>query len=121
MIKAYCDEVGIDFSPSMLSWESQDDQKKAIKAFDKWNGFHNDAIGSNSLKPRTKAHVSAFHSVQHGKSSNTNTSKQKSPTVERENEEWRAKFGEDAQKVIRQTVDANIPHYEYLKSFAIKV
>lgn len=45
---------------------------------------------------------------------------QKTPTVEAENEEWRKKFGDEAAKTIRETVDANIPHYEYLKSFAIK-
>lgn len=42
-------------------------------------------------------------------------------TVEQENEEWRQKFGEESQKAIRECVDANIPHYDYLKSFAIKV
>jgi hypothetical protein len=42
-------------------------------------------------------------------------------TVEQENEEWREKFGDAAQKVIRECVDENIPHYDYLKSFAIKV
>lgn len=46
---------------------------------------------------------------------------QKVPTVEAENEEWRKKFGDDAARVIRQTVDANVADYEYLKSFAIKV
>lgn len=43
------------------------------------------------------------------------------PTVEQENEEWRTKFGDEAAKSIRETVDANIPHYDYLKSFAFKV
>lgn len=37
-----------------------------------------------------------------------------------ENQEWTDKFGAEAQKVIRKTVDENIPHYEYLKQFAIK-
>jgi len=42
---------------------------------------------------------------------------QKSSTVESENEEWIQKYGEEAQKIIRATVDENIPHYEYLKQF----
>lgn len=46
---------------------------------------------------------------------------QKVPSAEAENEEWCNKYGEDAARVIRQTVDANVADYEYLKSFAIKV
>jgi hypothetical protein len=42
-------------------------------------------------------------------------------TVEVEDKEWAEKYGEGAAKIIRDCVDANIPDYEYLKSFAIKV
>ncbi len=41
--------------------------------------------------------------------------------MEEENEQWTAKYGPEAAKVIRQTVDANIADYEYLKSFALVV
>lgn len=41
--------------------------------------------------------------------------------MELENKEWAKKYGEDEAKVIRETVDANIPDYEYLKSFALQV
>lgn len=46
---------------------------------------------------------------------------QKTSTIESENREWAEKYGPEAQKVIRQTVDENIPHYEYLKQFCIAV
>ena len=46
--------------------------------------------------------------------------RQKTVTEESENEEWRRKYGDEADKAIRASVDENIPHYEYLKSFAIK-
>ncbi len=46
---------------------------------------------------------------------------QKVVTVEAEDEEWRQKYGEEGQKIIRRCVDANTQHYDYLKSFAIKV
>ncbi len=46
---------------------------------------------------------------------------QKTPTEEEENEEWREKYGEEAQKVIRACVDANVADYEHLKSFAFQV
>ena len=56
IIRAYCKEVGIDYSPKMLNWDTEDDHQRAKEAFEKWKGFHEDAINSTSLKPR--AHVS---------------------------------------------------------------
>ena len=44
----------------------------------------------------------------------------KTPSAEDEDAEWRKKFGEKAAKVIRETVDANTAHYEYLKQFVMK-
>lgn len=101
ILKVYCKEVGIEYTPKMLEWGDDDNQQYAAKAFEKWYGFHHDAIDSTCLKPRPHGH--------------------KTPTVEAENVEWREKYGEEAAKVIRETVDANTADYEYLKSFAIKV
>ncbi|KAH9222747.1 P-loop containing nucleoside triphosphate hydrolase protein [Leptodontidium sp. 2 PMI_412] len=103
IIEAYCKEVGIDYTPDMLNWDTEDDHKRAKDAFEKWRGFHEDAINSTSLKPRDAAH------------------KKKTKTVETEDKEWREKYGVEGAKVIRECVKANIPDYEYLKSFAIKV
>lgn len=47
--------------------------------------------------------------------------KQKAKSVEQEDEEWKEKYGAAGAKVIRETVEANVADYEYLKSFAIKV
>lgn len=52
IVLAYCKEVGIDYNPDMLNWDTEDDHERAKEAFEKWNGFHNDAINSTSLKPR---------------------------------------------------------------------
>lgn len=57
IIKQYCQHVGLDFDPSMLTWDNEEDQHRAKTAFEKWKGFHDDAINSKDLKPRT--HVSA--------------------------------------------------------------
>lgn len=38
-----------------------------------------------------------------------------------EDAEWREKYGEEGAKVIRETVDANVKDYEYLKQFALKI
>lgn len=35
--------------------------------------------------------------------------------------EWRERFGEKGAKVIRDSVNANITDYEYLKQFAVSV
>ena len=47
--------------------------------------------------------------------------KKKVKTEDLEIQEWREKYGDEAARIIRETVNANIPDYEYLKSFAIKV
>ena len=57
IIKAYCKSVGMSYSPAMLNWDNEPDQTKAEKAFEKWKGFHDDALDSKDLKPR--AHVCA--------------------------------------------------------------
>jgi hypothetical protein len=58
IISAYCKEVGIDYDPKMLIWDTEEDHQRARDAFEKWRGFHDDAINSTSLKPRSAAHVS---------------------------------------------------------------
>jgi len=64
IVSAYCKEVGIKYSPEMLNWDTEEDHQRARVAFEKWNGFHNDAINSTSLKPRGPAHVSlSWHPV----------------------------------------------------------
>lgn len=58
ILKTYCKEVGIDYSPAMLQWGDDDNQQYASKAFEKWYGFHHDAIDSTCLRPRAGHHVS---------------------------------------------------------------
>ncbi len=64
-IEAFCRAVDLDFRPEMLQWDDDSCQKQATQAFEKWAGFHNDALASTSLKPRTARHVrpAAFVSV----------------------------------------------------------
>ena len=56
VIEAFCKSVGIEYNDRMLSWESEEDQQYARETFAKWTGFHEDALNSCDLKPRT--HVS---------------------------------------------------------------
>ena len=62
IVQAYCKEVGIDYSPEMLNWDTEEDHQRAKEAFEKWKGFHEDAINSASLKPRS--HVSRIGLTQ---------------------------------------------------------
>jgi hypothetical protein len=56
LIERYCKSVGIAYDPAMLNWDNEEDQAVAKAAFEKWKGFHNDAIDSQYLKARD--HVS---------------------------------------------------------------
>jgi Sulfotransferase domain len=57
IIEAYCKSVGIRYEPEMLSWDSEEHQTYAKTAFEKWKGFHEDAILSKELKARTQVSV----------------------------------------------------------------
>lgn len=101
VIEAFCKEVGIEYTPDMLKWECEENQKFAVNEFEKWQGFHDDVIGSTCLKARDPTHKKVL-------------------TTEQEDASWKEKYGEEGQKLIRKTVDANVADYEYLKSFAMK-
>ena len=61
VISAFCKSVGLEYDESMLKWDSNEDQKHARDAFEKWKGFHEDAMNSHELKPRT--HVSPLFEI----------------------------------------------------------
>ena len=52
IVEAYCNSVGLDYNPDMLKWDTAEDHAQAVKAFEKWRGFHEDAINSTELRPR---------------------------------------------------------------------
>lgn len=58
VIREFCRDVGIEYSPKMLKWgESEECQKRAEGAFEKWKGFHEDALGSTELRARVHGPV----------------------------------------------------------------
>ncbi|EFX00691.1 hypothetical protein CMQ_7693 [Grosmannia clavigera kw1407] len=99
-IDAFCRHVGLDFTPDMMRWEDDKNQQIAATAFEKWAGFHDDALASTGLKAR----------ISH----------RKQLTEEEEDEQWKQKYGDKGQKLIRKCVTANTEDYEYLKSFSLK-
>lgn len=56
ILRQYCQSVGLDFRPEMLQWNTDEAHEFAKEQFEKWDGFHDDAIESTDLKPRQ--HVS---------------------------------------------------------------
>ncbi|KAJ5465640.1 hypothetical protein N7530_009427 [Penicillium desertorum] len=100
-IEAFCNSVGLPYRPEMLTWDTEEEHAVARNAFEKWRGFHNDAIESSALVQRAHKRVVK--------------------TEEEFDAEWQKKYGEKRAALIRQTVDANMADYLYLKSFAVKV
>lgn len=58
VVRAFCEDVGIDYHDGMLKWGDEEGQRLAVAAFEKWNGFHDDAIGSTELRARVQPKVS---------------------------------------------------------------
>jgi len=58
VIEAYCKSVGIDYDPGSLKWDDEECQQNAKEIFDKWKGFHEDALDSKELRPRTRVRLS---------------------------------------------------------------
>lgn len=57
IIRAYCDKTGIDFKDTMLNWNKEDDAH-AQELFEKWNGWHDDALKTSCLQARAHPKVS---------------------------------------------------------------
>jgi len=101
MVEKFCKSTGIEYEyPRMLKWNDED-QKYAAETFEKWKGFHEDAINSMELRPRGHKH--------------------QVKTLDEEHADWIKKYGPGPANLIRDLVEANIRDYEYLKQFAIKV
>ncbi|KAF3193986.1 hypothetical protein TWF225_008170 [Orbilia oligospora] len=96
IIEKFCEMTGLEFDEKMLEWGAHE----GCENFDKWKGFHEDAIGSSGLRPRTK---------------------KKFRTREEEMQEWLEKYGEEAAAVIDRTADENMEDYEFLRRFRVVV
>ncbi|GKZ21175.1 hypothetical protein AbraIFM66951_008638 [Aspergillus brasiliensis] len=101
MIEAFCRSVGMEYTPDMLCWDTEEDHQVARDKFEKWRGFHNDAIESKGLVARKHPHAVK--------------------TEEEWDAEWCKKYGPEAAALIRKTVDANMADYLYMKQFAMRV
>ena len=118
VIKAFCGAVGLEFNPSMLTWDTPAHRDQAHAAFAKWRGFHEDALDRTELTPRK--YVSR-HQCQTSSLLTFVCSQKKMPkNIDQDHADWVGKYGIDAANVLRKTVQDNIEDYEYLKQFALK-
>ncbi|KAF2861351.1 hypothetical protein K470DRAFT_281607 [Piedraia hortae CBS 480.64] len=101
ILTRYCRSVGIEFEPDMLNWNQADYHEFAKKVFDKWDGWHDDALGSNDLKPRKHKKVPKSDEEMYA--------------------EWTEKFGKEGADVVKKTVEANVADYDYLRRYAIRI
>ncbi|PWY88726.1 hypothetical protein BO94DRAFT_556147 [Aspergillus sclerotioniger CBS 115572] len=101
MIEAFCRSVGLEYTPDMLNWDTEEDHQHARDAFEKWRGFHNDAIESKGLVARKRPHAIK--------------------TEQEWDADWLKKYGPEGAALIRKAVDANMADYLYLKQFAMRV
>lgn len=77
----------------MLSWPSQEDHDFAESKFEKYKGYHEDALNSTGLVPKSWGEAKSR---------------------EEEDREWEERFGGEARGKIREIVDACWGDYEYL-------
>ncbi|KAI1299718.1 hypothetical protein F5Y03DRAFT_386204 [Xylaria venustula] len=100
VIKAYCGYIGLDYQPSMLLWDSKEDDDQAAQVFATWTAFHRDAIESRGLQAKkAKARRS----------------------TEDDFRAWVEEFGQEGADTIQRVIEQNMPDYIYLKQFAMKV
>lgn len=57
VMRKFCESVGIEYRDEMLEWDTPEDHAFAKNQFEKWKGFHEDAINSSGLHQRE--HVSS--------------------------------------------------------------
>jgi len=60
IMRKFCASVGIKFEPSMLQWDTPEDHEFARNKFEKWRGWHDDAINSTGLVARTHVRLSVL-------------------------------------------------------------
>jgi hypothetical protein len=59
-IEAFCNSVGLEYNPGMLQWDREVDHEVARGKFEKWRGFHDDALESTGLTARTHVRLKLF-------------------------------------------------------------
>lgn len=103
ILRPLCDDLKIPYSSSMLEWPAPEDHAFALSLFEKFAGYHEDALNSKGFIPKG------------------NGKKHAEPQSKEElNDIWKSKYGSEGMRIIRGAVDASRDDYEYLKSFRMR-
>ncbi|KAL9593005.1 MAG: hypothetical protein Q9179_006174 [Wetmoreana sp. 5 TL-2023] len=94
IIRSLCSRLVIPYSPSMLTWDTAEDHAYALSLFEKFAGYHEDALNSTGLKPKPPG---------------------RAKSKKEEDQEWESKYGSEAAVIIRQAVDTCQEDYKYLR------
>ncbi|KAG5370413.1 hypothetical protein CJU90_1783 [Yarrowia sp. C11] len=98
-LQKVCKALNLEWDPQMLVWG--ENRERDVKMFEKWKGFHDDALGSSGFRPNPEL-------IQKGEY------KTDFPTWEKS---WTEKFGPEASKIISDSVKEHIDDYNYLRQF----
>ena len=104
IVRIICQRLALPYTSSMLTWDTPEDYALAESAFKKYAGYHEDALKSTGLRPRTADDTARVKEAK---------------TRDEEDEEWRERYGIEAARTIRDAVDLCQGDYEYLRQFRI--
>ena len=105
VLRSICNRLNLPYSASMLTWDTPEDYVLAESAFKKYAGYHQDALNSTGLNPRT------LDQEHHTREANT---------TDEQDQEWTHRYGGDAARMIREAVNICQDDYEFLYQFRIK-
>ncbi|KAL8979859.1 MAG: hypothetical protein Q9205_004904 [Flavoplaca limonia] len=104
ILRPLCADLEIPYSSSMLEWPAPEDHAFALSLFEKFAGYHEDALNSKGFRPEGNGKKHA-----------------KPQSKEELNDIWKSKYGSEGMRIIRSAVDACRDDYEYLESFRMRL
>ncbi|KAL8975824.1 MAG: hypothetical protein Q9205_008053 [Flavoplaca limonia] len=104
ILRPLCDDLEIPYSSSMLEWPAPEDHTFALSLFQKFAGYHEDALNSKGFIPKGNGKKPA-----------------EPQSREKLNDIWEYKYGSEGMRIIRSAVDACRDDYEYLESFRMRL
>ena len=122
MLAEFAQRVGLPFDSSMLTWEQHNPEME--KAFNKFRGYHNDAIHSSGLMSQTTDEQERDAAQNRGNGDSQKREQDESGMEMSEDEymsEWTARFGGDAAKKIKEAVYRCKDDYAWLRQFIFTV
>ncbi|ANB13138.1 hypothetical protein AWJ20_1419 [Sugiyamaella lignohabitans] len=132
VLKQMCESVDLPFDQSMLSWD--ENSPKVVKAFEKWNGWHDDCLKSTGFNNKSRTN-GATNGHTNGSTNGSTNGHANGHAKEVSNghanghasnddfvvdfadweKQWAAKFDQDGVDTIRATVNEYLDDYLHLR------